>query len=119
MLRLTVGQRMAVGLVLPAIAVTEIGGIGYFSTANLISNSERGTHTHEVLGNIELLMSMMKDVETGSRGFAISGEDKYLEPYEAAIPRVDPTFNKLKTLTKDNPTQQRRLDTLRRCSRHE
>lgn len=112
MMRLTVGQRMSAGFALPVIILTVIGCVGYLNTASLITNSERVTHTHEVLGNLELILSLMKDVETGARGFAIVGEDKYLEPYEAAIPRVDTTMAELKSLTRDNPVQQRRLEAL-------
>ena len=113
MLRLAVGQRMAAGFALPAIILTAIGVLSYRNTVSLIANSDMVTHTHEVLSKVDLLLSYMKDVETGSRGFAITGQDKFLEPYEAAIPRVETTYNEVLALTKDNLTQQRRLETLR------
>jgi CHASE3 domain sensor protein len=55
MMRLTVGQRMAVGFALPAIILTVIGCVGYFNTANLIANNEKVQHAHEVLNGIERL----------------------------------------------------------------
>ncbi|MBC7818115.1 MAG: CHASE3 domain-containing protein, partial [Planctomycetaceae bacterium] len=112
MLRLTVGQRMTVGFVVPAIILTVIGIVSYRNTANLIENNEKVKHAHEVLGGIELLLSYMKDVETGARGFAIAGEERFLESFEAALPEVDPTFNHLKALIAD-PSQKSRLEALR------
>jgi len=37
----------------------------------------------------ERLLSMLKDVETGERGFVITGLDEYLEPYRAGLDRLD------------------------------
>ncbi|MEK6260117.1 MAG: CHASE3 domain-containing protein [Planctomycetota bacterium] len=112
MMRLTVGQRMVVGFAIPAIILIAIGMISYRNTSSLIENNDQVTHAHEVLGHIELLLSYMKDVQTGARGYAIAGEDKYLEPYDFAIPRVDTTYDELKNLIKD-VSQKRRLETLR------
>ncbi len=41
-----------------------------------------------VLIGSERLLSAMKDVETGQRGFLLTGDDAYLEPYRAALPVV-------------------------------
>jgi methyl-accepting chemotaxis protein len=112
MMRLTVGQRMAVGFALPAIILTVIGCVGYFNTANLIANNEKVQHAHEVLNGIESLLSYMKDVETGARGFAITGRDEFLEPLDVAVPEVETTVNQLKALILD-PTQKTRLEALR------
>jgi PAS domain S-box-containing protein len=37
----------------------------------------------------ERLLSALKDVETGERGFVITGADEYLEPYRAGLKRLD------------------------------
>ena len=39
-------------------------------------------HTHEVLDALEQLISTLKDAETGQRGYLITGEPRYLDPYE-------------------------------------
>jgi PAS domain S-box-containing protein len=52
------------------------------------------------------------DAETGQRGYLLTGDQAYLEPYRAAIKSIDQTIANLKNLTSDNPNQQKRILTL-------
>ena len=52
----------------------------------------------------------MVDMETGERGFLMSGQEKFLEPYNRASGLIDEKISKLKTTVSDNPTQVARLD---------
>ena len=54
----------------------------------------------------------MQDAETGQRGYIVTGEDRYLDPYRSATAAIDGKLRDLKELTADNPAQQRRLETL-------
>ncbi len=67
------------------------------------------THTHEVIDTLDELLSTLKDAEDGQRGYLLTGSPQYLEPYEAALPRIDQLFNTLITLTQDNDIQQQSL----------
>jgi methyl-accepting chemotaxis protein len=109
---MSIGKKIAVksGLALAVLVV--IGAVSYRSTAKLIETNHWVTHTHEVLTNLEALLSLGKDAETGQRGFLLTGEESYLEPYHAALKHLDQTVGKIRTLTEDNPGQQRRLDAL-------
>ncbi|MBX9688039.1 MAG: response regulator [Candidatus Obscuribacterales bacterium] len=69
-------------------------------------------HTLNVLINLEALLSTLKDLETGQRGFVLTGEDSYLEPYRKSINNVKKELEKLKQLTPDNEAQQKRLNKL-------
>src|ERR1019366_6835793 len=69
-------------------------------------------HTHQVLENLDQLLSTLKDAETGQRGYIITGEDSYLDPYNAAIAQSDQILNKVKELTSDNLKQQSKIDAL-------
>jgi len=66
-------------------------------------------HTIEVLLESERLVSMLKDAETGQRGYLITGEPRYLEPYQRARENQGAIFDALKKLTSGNPEQQVRL----------
>ena len=41
-----------------------------------------GAHTYEVIGRLDALLAELIDVETGARGYALSGEERFLEPYQ-------------------------------------
>jgi len=80
-------------------------------------------HTYEVIGHIELFASNLKDAEVGKRGYLLTGDDIFLEPYEDAL-RDAPAANDslqqhrsvtqelalIRRLTADNPSQQSNLD---------
>ena len=70
------------------------------------------THTYEVTNGLKALLGDLKDAETGQRGYLITGEDSYLEPYTAALAMIDVDFDTVRTLTADNANQQARLDAL-------
>jgi PAS domain-containing protein len=69
-------------------------------------------HSREVLDHLQTTLVEMPNTETGSRGFALSGDDNYLAPYQAGIAAVQKSFGAAKQLTRNNPSQQRRLAVL-------
>ncbi|HLJ28325.1 MAG TPA: CHASE3 domain-containing protein [Candidatus Angelobacter sp.] len=73
-------------------------------------------HTQQVLLELSTVESLLKDAETGQRGFLYTGEESYLEPYNAAIKLVGAHVDKLAELTADNPRQQARMPMLRRLT---
>ncbi|CAG5016630.1 Sensor histidine kinase RcsC [Dyadobacter sp. CECT 9275] len=80
-----------------------------YSTRQLIKNSELVNHTHEVLLEAENIMSHLKDAETGQRGYLITMNPSFLEPYEGSYSRVTKAYNNLVRLTLDNKLQQKTL----------
>jgi hypothetical protein len=110
--RLKIGTKIGGSFALGLALLTAIGLISYQSTNELIENSRKEKQTYHVLGQLEDLTSQMKNAETGQRGYLITGEERYLEPYNDAIPVVDQVFKQLQRLTEDNPNQQQRLNIL-------
>lgn len=76
----------------------------------LAQNNNMTTHTYKVMDNAKAIVAAMVDGETGVRGFLISGEDKFLEPYRASDKLFKDSWEETKRLTADNPAQQKRLD---------
>ena len=67
-------------------------------------------HTHDVINHSERLLSSMKDAETGQRGYLLTQEVTYLEPYYTGVSKAQRTLEILRELTKDNDRQQVALD---------
>src|ERR1700761_4779245 len=91
--------------------------IAYNNVQMLRGDNERILHSHTVLISLDELFSTMQDAETGQRGFLLTGNARYLEPYEKAVQDASPRLAALKDLVQDNPTQianvaqlQRRVD---------
>jgi len=74
-------------------------------------------HTQRVQLELSTVESLLKDAETGQRGYLYTGEARYLEPYNAATIQVDSHIASLAELLADNPKQLSRLMTLRTLSK--
>ena len=98
------------------IALLLVIGSTILSTFNMVRNTENSewvSHTHEVVAEIRAVLSYMQDLETGQRGFLITGEDRYLEPFTQGLGGIEQTIESLAQLTVENPIQQRRIVALR------
>ncbi|WP_373528295.1 response regulator [Nostoc sp.] len=110
--RLKIGTKIGVSFALSLATLTTIGLISYQNTNELIKTSQQEKHTYQVISQLEELNLQLTKAETGQRGYIITGEQRYLEPYNAAIKLVEPKVKELQRLTADNSNQQRRLDIL-------
>ena len=81
----------------------------FYSTQKLILNSQLVNHTNQVLIEAENIISNMKDAETGQRGFLVTLDESFLEPYNGAYAKTTASYNALTDLTSDNAAQQRNL----------
>ncbi|MGD0156223.1 MAG: CHASE3 domain-containing protein [Terracidiphilus sp.] len=70
-------------------------------------------HSRQVRLEILQLETLLMDAETGQRGFLLTGEDRYLAPYEQARAEIGGHIDTLAKLTTDNPIQQKRIAELR------
>src|SRR5689334_17990997 len=108
----TFGKKIAAGFVVSSLLLLAIGTASYRAAHSLVATSQQVTHSHQVLEHIANLISLLKDAETGMRGYVITGDEAFLEPYTAALPGLDTTAAELRKLTADNRTQQEQLDEL-------
>ncbi len=108
----TIGKKIGAAFLVPLTMLVVIGVISYWSINKFIETSVWVAHTHKVLEALESTLAHMTDAETGQRGYLLTGEERYLEPYTSAIQRVDGDIKQLRKLTQDNPNQQRRLDAM-------
>ena len=100
-----VNAAFAVGLAL--LALTAWMTIRNMNTAAEGERSE--VHTHLVNQGLARLLTDMLDAETGQRGYLVTGDEKYLEPYNRALTSIEASLANLVGLTRDNPSQQKRL----------
>ncbi len=108
----TFGKKIAFGFAVCFVLLLAIGLVAYRSLETLTKTSYAVTHTYQVLGRIDGIISLLKDAETGQRGFVITGDENYLEPYQAALGAIDKLVGELRELTADNPNQQKRIDAM-------
>lgn len=82
--------------------------------SNLLSSNYAVEQSNTVIRNLEAMMSIMKDAETGQRGYLLTNQAKFLEPYHGAYQKAMSLVDQVKTLTNDNPEQQRNIETIKK-----
>jgi PAS domain S-box-containing protein len=78
-----------------------------------IANQERLNDSHRMMLELERTESLLKDAETGQRGFLYSGDTRYLTPYNQARTEIDAHFDELMRLTAGRPHDQSLIVQLR------
>jgi len=89
--------------------------IGVVAQRNIVAFRERAAwveHSHQVLATAGDVLSLLKDAETGQRGYLLTGSPAFLEPYEDALPQLAERVSQLKKLTSDHSLQQQRSEAL-------
>ena len=95
---------LGVGLLSAVVFVTVI--------AYLLSVIQWVGHTDRVINNANESLKLSIDMETGMRGYLLTGDEHFLDPYELAKPRIAAQMKTLRELVADNPTQLDRLGRL-------
>lgn len=112
--RFTIGAKIGLGylLVIFALAAVILVVRGQIDKLEEEMNFIAG-HDMEVHERINRIAKNAVDMETGQRGFIITGEDKYLDPYNAGKTQWDENYEALYQLVSDNPAQQEKLDQIK------
>jgi signal transduction histidine kinase/CheY-like chemotaxis protein/CHASE3 domain sensor protein len=87
--------------------------VAYSNLQTLQQDNQKIVHSHEVIVALDSLLSNAQDAETGQRGFLLTGNDRYLEPYNNAVSVIPVKIGAITQLTSDNPTQQTNITALR------
>jgi methyl-accepting chemotaxis protein len=109
----TVGAKITAGFAVALAILVTIGVVAFSSTQTLTQTASQVTHTHRVINTLAGVLQGLTDAETGQRGFIITGDEAYLQPYTLGIDQANQNLELLETLTNDNPRQQRRAEALK------
>ncbi len=85
----------------------------YVSIVNLLRSADNVNHTQEVAGKLEKVLSALKDAETGQRGYLLTGDDRFLEPYNGTYEETTTLLMDVKSLTNEDPIQQADVEKLK------
>lgn len=107
------GLGLALALISALIFFIVSGVVAFINTRTLNDNAVLVVHTQEVISVLDDIMSLARAGETGQRGFVITGDDAYLQPYDTAALLIDGRVRTLEEITVDNPVQQARIPALR------
>ncbi|PYU57496.1 MAG: hypothetical protein DMG56_22330 [Acidobacteria bacterium] len=106
-------RRLALwGFVVAAAILVFVGLDSYLHTVRVDEAADARKRSYEAELKLDEVVALLVDAETGQRGYLLTGDDAYLEPYREAIKNLDQVMGQLKDLTAGNPNQQKQLQTL-------
>src|SRR5688500_16199986 len=100
----TLGSMVKLPLVLALIAGLTFQGMA--------EADERNEHSHRVISAVQHLLTSMVDMETGARGYMLTGRKEFLTPFEKGRVNFRKRYREALTLTSDNPDYQQLLTQL-------
>ncbi|HJV33836.1 CHASE3 domain-containing protein, partial [Geomonas sp.] len=106
---LKIGKKLYAGFIAENAIVVALVLIAYLNFSALGDANKMNVHTYKVLDNVQNLLTALVNMETGERGYAITGNENFLEPLKAGKSDFQKNFDEVKQLTSDNPRQQERL----------
>jgi PAS domain S-box-containing protein len=91
---------------LAGLIVTTAIATSFWSFNQIKQATKEKEHVNVVISNAENLLSMLKDAESGQRGYLLTGDDSFLEPYLHAKNNIVADLNLLHQQTKIQASQQ-------------
>jgi len=101
--------QLVLGYAVVFLFMIAIAGAMYRNSVTLHETEDWVDHTWEVKAYGNLVLKLLVDMETGERGFLITGKEVFLGPYEEGNRAYEKTMDSLKDLVSDNPIQVQRL----------
>src|SRR5437868_14677368 len=109
---MTFTKKVTLGLAAASAVLVLVAVLSYLSLLNNSEDRRWVTHTYQVLEKLDAVRINMTDAETGERGYILTGNDSFLDPYKKGLGQIHQNMADLRALTSDNPNQQRALDRL-------
>ena len=88
-------------------------GIAQYNTSRLVQTKDQVPRTWQVKHRIQTILSTLVDAETGQRGFLLTANKTFLEPYDKALNEIELELSDLEKLTLDDAVQHKNLLDLR------
>lgn len=92
-------------IVLPSILLLLFSGVSLWQVSRLLSLLQLVDHTNQVIAQAYRTQKLLEDLETGLRGYMLTGEPQFLDPYLRSRLIIDSAFQQLTDLVSDNPSQ--------------
>jgi methyl-accepting chemotaxis protein len=100
-----IGNKILIVATIPILLMCLVAGVATLSLNSMGRSAAAVAHTNQVLLLADRLVSSAVNMETGVRGFSLSGQDAFLEPYSEGQQVFEEALEELKVLVSDNPPQ--------------
>ena len=105
----TTDYRLVTGYVIAFILLLISDLVTLYSNRELIKQTALVTHNHKVISDLDNLYFQVKDGVTGYRGFILTKDSNFLEPFYESLVKSDSILLILEKEIEDNKNQQQNL----------
>lgn len=105
-MRTTLTRNLQIGFGFSLLLLIFSSLASYISIRNLLKSADLVDHSNDVVQKLEMIMSTMKDAETGQRGYLLTNEEEFLEPFTGSYSKSVALANEVQDMTRDNVRQQ-------------
>ena len=102
-------KKVVLGFFVAMSIITWLGISAYSNNRKFKETSRWVAHANEVLYHAEQILTIVVDIESGQRGYSITGDKIFLEPYFSGESVIRQHIQDLQALTADNDRQQKRI----------
>lgn len=99
-------RKMAVSLPLALLAAIALVGINEAGYARSNEAVQSLSSTYATRSALSRMMENMLDAETGLRGYLLTGDERYLQPYQKAAATINANLEELRGIYRDSPEDQ-------------
>ena len=93
---------LPIAIVAAFLAVAIFGIVTYANMTKIRRSEATVAQSYAIREATQLLLSAMKDTETGQRGYLLTGDESFLTPYQTGVENAELEFDKLVALAKSN-----------------
>jgi diguanylate cyclase (GGDEF)-like protein/PAS domain S-box-containing protein len=111
-MKLSIEQKVIVSAGIALALLSAMGLIAYWSMRQLHQINKDYKHVDRTIDAAEKLLSNLQDAETSQRGYLLTGQNQYLEPFRVGISASKQSFDKLSLLISTQPHQVQDLGAL-------
>ncbi|USD62004.1 response regulator [Vibrio sp. SCSIO 43140] len=102
---ISIKRKVLVSFSIPVLLMLLVSVSVYKNTQSMVEDASWVEHTHKAIARAQELLTMVVDMETGKRGFLITGDEVFLEPFNWSLPIWDEKISTLAQQVSDNPPQ--------------
>jgi len=110
-----ISRKLYLGFGLVVVILAVLLGAAYTNFSRLAQANGWNNHTHEVMAEAHSILESLLNMETGERGYALTGDDASLAPLKSGQTDFNAHVEQARKLTSDNPAQQDRLQKLQQA----
>src|SRR3712207_2769178 len=106
--------KLFAGFVIILFFFTAVAVVNFRLSEDVLENSNWVARSQEVVRTSSSLQRNIIDMETGMRGFLLTGNEVFLDPYRLAARQIPALLNELERMVENSPVQKRQIEQIRK-----